>query len=70
MMTTNNRSFVSTRGNNVTVFQTFETGRNVTGFSGRKRCVRTFAVVNGDQEVEVETGCSFMAGSAVEAAGF
>lgn len=67
--TIRNRRFTSSRGNAVEVFETREVGRNATGFRGIGRTVRTFAVVAGT-EVEVETGCSFRAESAVKAAGF
>jgi len=63
-----NRSFVTNNGNPVVVWNV-RSVESSNGLVGHGRTVRTFAQVC-DQEVEVETGCSFRAESAVRAAGF
>jgi len=68
-MTQKVTSFKTSKGHDVTVFNV--KGVETKGFwTGCTRSVRTFAVVDGTHEVEVETGCVFKAASATKAAGF
>lgn len=67
--TQNVTSFRTAQGNDVVVKRTKRVGDNGT-FRGFGETVRTFAVVNGEVEVEVETGAAFRAASAVRDAGF
>ena len=62
-------SFTTEAGNEVTVFNTKRMAKK--GFwAGCAETTRTYAVVNGKHEVEVEKGCVFKASSAVARAGY
>jgi hypothetical protein len=67
--TQKNRTFKTDDNRQATVWQVFTTGRNVTGFVGAKKCVRTFVTVEGvASEFDCEPGCSFQAESVVRQA--
>lgn len=59
--TVRNRRF-TVNGQEFTVWETRTVGRNVTGFAGLGRTVRTFVTdANGTEVAECEPGCSFQA---------
>jgi hypothetical protein len=67
--TMKNHSFTTERGNRVEVFNVKAVG-TANGFTGFGQTVRTFAVVNGEHEVECEARAAFTAWQRVRNAGF